>query len=152
MPIFSLARLALHLFVGLWKVAALFPFLGAAGREQRIQRWSRQLVAICGVSVKVDDSLQATPVSPAAMARFNASVAYAKSQLQAAALMRSAGAAPLSVSTRSVAAAGNKHREGVPCRSLRAGRIKWAGHRERGYGRHQLLTLCHVQAAPHPRL
>lgn len=65
MPIFSLARLALHLFVGLWKVAALFPFLGAAGREQRIQRWSRQLVAICGVSVKVDDSLQATPVSPA---------------------------------------------------------------------------------------
>jgi murein DD-endopeptidase MepM/ murein hydrolase activator NlpD len=31
---------------------------------------------------------QATPVSPAAMARFNASVAYAKSQLQAAALMR----------------------------------------------------------------
>jgi len=31
---------------------------------------------------------QSTPVSPAAMARFNASVAYAKSQLQAAALMR----------------------------------------------------------------
>jgi len=31
---------------------------------------------------------QANPVSPAAMARFNASVAYAKSQLQAAALMR----------------------------------------------------------------
>lgn len=31
---------------------------------------------------------QANPVSPAAMTRFNASVAYAKSQLQAAALMR----------------------------------------------------------------
>ena len=31
---------------------------------------------------------QATPVSPSAMARFNASVKYAKSQLQAAALMR----------------------------------------------------------------
>jgi hypothetical protein len=31
---------------------------------------------------------EATPVSPAAMARFNASAAFAKSQLQAAALMR----------------------------------------------------------------
>jgi murein DD-endopeptidase MepM/ murein hydrolase activator NlpD len=31
---------------------------------------------------------QSTPVSPASMARFNASVKYAKSQLQAAALMR----------------------------------------------------------------
>ncbi len=65
MPVFSLARLALHLFVGLWKVAVLFPFLGAAGREQRIQRWSKQLVAICGVTVKVDASQQAAPVSPA---------------------------------------------------------------------------------------
>ncbi len=65
MPVFSLARLALHLFVGLWKVAVLFPFLGDAGREQRIQRWSRQLVAICGVTVKVDASQQAAPVSPA---------------------------------------------------------------------------------------
>ncbi len=65
MPVFSLARLALHLFVGLWKVAVLFPFLGAAAREQRIQRWSKQLVAICGVTVKVDASQQAAPVSPA---------------------------------------------------------------------------------------
>ncbi|MEO0317209.1 MAG: hypothetical protein RL404_886 [Pseudomonadota bacterium] len=65
MPFFSLARLLLHLCVGLWKVAVLFPFLGAAGREQRVRRWSRQLVAICGVTVKVDDSRQAAPVSPA---------------------------------------------------------------------------------------
>ncbi len=65
MPLFSLARLALHLFVGLWKVGVLFPFLDTAGRERRVQRWSRQLVAICGVSVKVDQHLQAAPVSPA---------------------------------------------------------------------------------------
>lgn len=65
MPLFSLARLALHLFVGLWKVGVLFPFLGAAARERRVQRWSKQLVAICGVAVKVDDSLLAAPVSPA---------------------------------------------------------------------------------------
>jgi murein DD-endopeptidase MepM/ murein hydrolase activator NlpD len=34
---------------------------------------------------------QSNPVSPVAMARFNASVKYAKSQLQAAALMRDTG-------------------------------------------------------------
>ncbi len=65
MPLLSLARLALHLFVGLWKVGVLFPFLDAQGRERRVQRWSTQLVAICGVAVKVDDSQLATPVSPA---------------------------------------------------------------------------------------
>ncbi len=65
MPVLSLARLALHLFVGLWKVGVLFPFLDAAGRERRVQRWSRQLVAICGVSVQVNASLQAMPVLPA---------------------------------------------------------------------------------------
>lgn len=37
---------------------------------------------------KVIQQAEATPVSPAAMARFNASAAFAKSQLQAAALMR----------------------------------------------------------------
>ena len=49
MPWLSLTRLALHLVVGLWKVAVLFPFLDATGRESRVQRWSRQLVALCGV-------------------------------------------------------------------------------------------------------
>ena len=65
MPVFSLARLALHLLVGLTKVAILFPFLGAAGRERRIQRWSRQLVAICGVTMSLDASAQREAVSPA---------------------------------------------------------------------------------------
>jgi 1-acyl-sn-glycerol-3-phosphate acyltransferase len=65
MPLFSLARLALHLVVGLWKVGVLFPFLDAAGRERRVQRWSKQLVALCGVGVKVDNRQLAAPVSPA---------------------------------------------------------------------------------------
>lgn len=64
-PFFGLVRVAVHLFVGLAKVALLFPFLGAAARERRIQRWSRQLVAICGVRMRVDASRQAEPASPA---------------------------------------------------------------------------------------
>ncbi len=65
MPVWGLARLAWHLMVGLIKVALLFPFLSEAGRERRVQRWSRQLVAICGVSLTVNDSAQRAPVSPA---------------------------------------------------------------------------------------
>ncbi len=65
MPVGSLARLGWHLAVGLFKVAILFPLLSDTGRERRIQRWSRQLVAICGVSMSVNDSAQREPVSPA---------------------------------------------------------------------------------------
>ncbi len=65
MPVWGLARLAWHLIVGLLKVALLFPFLNEMGRERRIQRWSHQLVAICGVSLFVNDSAQREPVSPA---------------------------------------------------------------------------------------
>ena len=60
-----LARLIVHLLVGLGKVGLLFPFLSAVGREARVQRWSRQLVAICGVRMRFDQTLQAQPVSPA---------------------------------------------------------------------------------------
>lgn len=65
MRYWRLTRLALHLLIGLGKVALLFPFLGAAGREQRVQRWSRQLVGICGVRMRFDQTQQAAPVSPA---------------------------------------------------------------------------------------
>ena len=65
MPVWGLARLAWHLMVGLLKVALLFPFLSDLGRERRVQRWSRQLVAICGVSFSVNDHAQREPVSPA---------------------------------------------------------------------------------------
>ena len=51
MPKLPMARLVLHLLVGLCKCALLFPWLGSAGREQRVQRWSQQLIAICGVKL-----------------------------------------------------------------------------------------------------
>ena len=65
MKYWGLARLVLHLLVGLGKVALLFPFLGAVGRERRVQRWSRQLVTICGVRMRFDEALQSMPASPA---------------------------------------------------------------------------------------
>ena len=64
-PIFRLLRLAAHLCVGLIKCGLLFPFLDHVGRERRIQRWSAQLIAICGVSLQVNHTAQAEPVSPA---------------------------------------------------------------------------------------
>jgi 1-acyl-sn-glycerol-3-phosphate acyltransferase len=65
LPVLGLARLVVHLAVGLAKVALLFPFLSTEGRERRVQRWSRQLVAICGVALRIDASQQAHPASPA---------------------------------------------------------------------------------------
>lgn len=65
MPILPLARLALHLAVGLFKCAILFPFLNDAGRERRIQRWSRQLIAICGVKLSFNNAAQSDAATPA---------------------------------------------------------------------------------------
>lgn len=65
MPWFGLARLAAHLAFGLWKVAVLFPLLDAAGRERRVQRWSQQLVRICGVKIVFDHTRQMAPASRA---------------------------------------------------------------------------------------
>lgn len=65
MKYWRLARLILHLLVGLSKVALLFPLLGSAARERRVQRWSRQLVTICGVQMRFNETQQAIPVSPA---------------------------------------------------------------------------------------
>ena len=65
MPVLPLARLGLHLFVGLWKTAVLFPWLDEAGRNRRIQRWSLQLVDICGVSLERDAERHETRVSRA---------------------------------------------------------------------------------------
>lgn len=59
-----MARLVLHLFVGLWKCAVLFPWLNGAAREQRVQRWSQQLIAICGVKLVVRNEAGAEAVSP----------------------------------------------------------------------------------------
>lgn len=64
-PIFPLLRLALHLCVGLIKCGLLFPFLDHAGKERRIQRWSAQLIAICGVTLRLHNLAQSEPASPA---------------------------------------------------------------------------------------
>jgi 1-acyl-sn-glycerol-3-phosphate acyltransferase len=50
--IFRLARMLLHVFKGMAICAVVFPFLGAARRNGHIRRWSRQLLAICNVTVE----------------------------------------------------------------------------------------------------
>jgi 1-acyl-sn-glycerol-3-phosphate acyltransferase len=46
-------RLCLHLLQGVFTCALIFPWLDMKGRALRIQRWSVQLVAICGVKVEL---------------------------------------------------------------------------------------------------
>jgi 1-acyl-sn-glycerol-3-phosphate acyltransferase len=46
-----LARVMLHLAAGLVQGALVFPWASRARRERAIGRWSRQLLAMCGVSV-----------------------------------------------------------------------------------------------------
>ena len=46
-----LARVLLHLLVGLWTCATVFPLTDSAGRQRRIRLWSIQLLAICRVRV-----------------------------------------------------------------------------------------------------
>lgn len=50
---YKLLRVLLHLFIGLWTCAAVFPLTDAAGRERRIQRWSIKLLALCGVQLEL---------------------------------------------------------------------------------------------------
>lgn len=47
-----LLRVFLHLFVALATCALVFPWVGAGRRQARIRSWSRQLLAICGVSLE----------------------------------------------------------------------------------------------------
>lgn len=64
MPKLPMARLVLHLLVGLWKCAVLFPWLSSAARAQHVQRWSQQLIAICGVKLVLRNDAGAEAVSP----------------------------------------------------------------------------------------
>ncbi|MBI1889961.1 MAG: 1-acyl-sn-glycerol-3-phosphate acyltransferase [Burkholderiales bacterium] len=50
---YRLARVCLHLFVGLWTCAVVFPWLDAEGRMRRIHRWSIQLLGLCRVKLDV---------------------------------------------------------------------------------------------------
>lgn len=47
-----LARLALHLALGLATIALCFPFADAARRARLRRRWSQRLVALCGIEVE----------------------------------------------------------------------------------------------------
>ncbi len=58
-------RVSAHLLVGLWTCAVIFPRTDAPGRERRIQRWSGQLLSICGVQLKVQDIADAQKESNA---------------------------------------------------------------------------------------
>jgi 1-acyl-sn-glycerol-3-phosphate acyltransferase len=49
-----LVRIMLHLVVGTWICALIFPFTDAAGRAWRIKRWSVQLLSICQVRVEIE--------------------------------------------------------------------------------------------------
>jgi 1-acyl-sn-glycerol-3-phosphate acyltransferase len=49
---YRLARVILHLAVGLAACALVFPWAGAARRAGITRRWSRALLRICGVSVE----------------------------------------------------------------------------------------------------
>jgi 1-acyl-sn-glycerol-3-phosphate acyltransferase len=50
--VFRLSRVFLHLSQGLATCALLFPWIGAARRDAYVQRWSRNLLGICGVQVE----------------------------------------------------------------------------------------------------
>lgn len=48
-----IGRMALHLLAGMAICAFIFPFIGPEKRNAHVRRWSRQLLAICNVSVQV---------------------------------------------------------------------------------------------------
>ena len=59
-----LLRIAQHLLAGLLRSTLLFPFFGPARRTAQMQRWARQLMGICGVSVETSGGADGTPSVP----------------------------------------------------------------------------------------
>ena len=57
MLMLRLIRMVAHVIVGLLTCALVFPWLGAAARERRIQRWSVRLLELCRVQVRVSGEL-----------------------------------------------------------------------------------------------
>lgn len=53
MPVLRLVRVVLHLLRGLATCALIFPFVNAAGRQARVQRWSARLLRLCGVAMEI---------------------------------------------------------------------------------------------------
>jgi len=56
MIVFRLLRVIAHLIVALWTCALIFPWTDKAGRTWRIRHWSTRLLAICRVSVELQQS------------------------------------------------------------------------------------------------
>jgi 1-acyl-sn-glycerol-3-phosphate acyltransferase len=63
--ILRLARIVLHLLLGMPMCAWLFPRIKRASRERHVRRWSRHLLGLCNVSVVHVQGL--TPALPHAM-------------------------------------------------------------------------------------
>jgi len=51
--VLRIGRMMLHLLAGMATCAFAFPFIGTERRNGHIRRWSRQLLAICNVSVQM---------------------------------------------------------------------------------------------------
>jgi 1-acyl-sn-glycerol-3-phosphate acyltransferase len=62
---YRLLRVCLHLFAGLLTSALVFPLVNASGREALIHRWSKKLVAICGVKMEITRAAGAQTASRA---------------------------------------------------------------------------------------
>jgi 1-acyl-sn-glycerol-3-phosphate acyltransferase len=65
MTAYRVLRVCIHLLSGLCICALVFPLLDAAGRQQRIQRWSIRLLAICRVQVSIQFHAGMRPAHPA---------------------------------------------------------------------------------------
>lgn len=63
---FNVLRVCVHLFLGLWTCALVFPFTDDAGRAWRIRHWSVKLLAICGIEVDVIHNATG-PLAPRAL-------------------------------------------------------------------------------------
>lgn len=67
MVFFRLLRVLIHLFRGLATCALLFPLIDEAGRRAHIRKWSIRLVALCGISVRIEHHQGAQPAPRALM-------------------------------------------------------------------------------------
>ena len=52
-PLLTRLRLLLHVSGALWTTSVLYPFYGEARRSRYVQKWSKKLLDICGVKVRV---------------------------------------------------------------------------------------------------
>lgn len=62
--VYRLLRIAQHLLAGLLRTALLFPHLGPVRRTAQIRRWSRQVLAICGITVQAVGGADGKPSQP----------------------------------------------------------------------------------------